>query len=437
MHTYATQNMHLIVCMCFPVGRGQVVGMQLFLTLLYIGSGWCKLGPTFPHMFTINLMTAKFMLGDVCPLWLADGFRKWTVVAHDASSPNYTKTRAAWWLSNSAALIELTVPFFLYSNNWYAVWFSIVTFQCMHLFIIGTLIIDVFVWNFTDAIGYVILYGMLGTGICWEELPHMHPALCAWLIAHTCYAVMGHVVPDAMPYVVAHRHAAGNWAAGVLLIKKSAIEKLGRLKVHASSRPCLEPGRDWPSDWYMYYLFAAYAWSWNFPSKLLPPLVVEALGAKALADGQLHSNASCEYYLFHSANFFDAVVNHLRIDGLSNLRLTEELGRVCEFEPGECKICWAGAFPSFMVSPSYTPTANWKIVDSVAGVIKEGKYDAVTLNDPRYMKPSDCVKLRLLDGPNQSWPLFAGLGKGHKSRPARPTPAPGVYNSPRVASKRC
>ena len=44
------------------VGRGQVVGMQLFLTLLYIGSGFCKLGPTFPHMFTINLACSKFMV---------------------------------------------------------------------------------------------------------------------------------------------------------------------------------------------------------------------------------------------------------------------------------------------------------------------------------------------------------------------------------------
>ena len=191
MHTYATQNMHLIVCICLPVGQGQVVGMQLFLTLLYIGSGWCKFGPTFPHMFTINFMTAKFMLADVCPLWLAEWFRRWTVVAHDQTPPDYTKTKAAWWLSNGAAVIEFTVPFFLYTNNWYLVWFSIVTFQCMHIFIIGTLIIDVFVWNFADAIGYVVLYGMLGTGICWEvrvrtALPPFCPAYRFCVCKYRC-----------------------------------------------------------------------------------------------------------------------------------------------------------------------------------------------------------------------------------------------------------
>jgi hypothetical protein len=126
-----------------------------------------------------------------------------------------------------------------------------------------------------------------------QELPHMHPYLQAWLIAHACYAAFGHIVPDAMPYVVAHRHAAGNWAAGVLLIKKSAIGKLSKLKVHSGSRPLLEPGKDWASDWFTFYLFAGYAWAWNFPSKLLPRLVVEAVGADKLADGQLH-RLDCE-----------------------------------------------------------------------------------------------------------------------------------------------
>ena len=94
-------------------------------------------------------------------------------------------------------------------------WLSITTFFCMHIFIIATLIIDVFCWNLTDAIIYLGLYGMLHTGIAWEELPHMHPLLAAYLLAHTIYAIYGHYVPDHVPYVVAHRHAAGNWSQGV------------------------------------------------------------------------------------------------------------------------------------------------------------------------------------------------------------------------------
>ena len=425
MHTYATQNLHLIVCMCFKEGEGQLVGMQLFLTLLYIGSGFCKLGPTFPHMFSLNLASAKFMVNVPWANW----YRKMVVKGHDKEPPNYTKTAFAWWFSNGAALIELTNPLLVFTNNAYLVGFSIFTFHCMHVFIIATLIIDVFCWNFTDAIGYHVLYGVLSTGINWEELPNMHPLLATWLICHTMYAIWGHYVPDHMPYVVAHRHAAGNWSQGVLVIRKSAVHKLSRLKLHAGTRPAIAPSTDWASDWYTFYAFASYVWSWNFPSKLLPALVLEAMGDGAPKDGRLH--ASGDYVLFHSALFYDAVVAHLRFDGLSALRLTEEVGRVCGFEPGECRLCWAGAFPSFVVPPAYTPSANWKILDSVAGVVKQGTYDAATLNDPRYHKPSDQITLGLdlLGGGRAServpmhllagvWDANAGedaAGNGHKT----------------------
>ena len=166
----------------------------------------------------------------------------------------------------------------------------------------------------------------------------------------------------------------------------------------------------------MMMMVGRYVWTWNFPSKLLPALTLEAMGDGAPSDGMVHSTG--EYCLFHSALFFDAVVAHLRFDGLSALRLTEEMGKVCAFEPGECRLCWAGAFPSFVVSPAFTPSASWKILDSVAGVVKQGTYDAVTLNDPRYKKPSDLKSLDLLGGarssykwgsPESRYPLGSGL----------------------------
>ena len=99
LHTYGTQNLHFFACMCAPhlqpsctgvdwvllfflahvstssslrsllrgtrcfdVGKGQLVGIQLFLSWFYFASGFCKLGPTFQHMFTANLVAAKFMV---------------------------------------------------------------------------------------------------------------------------------------------------------------------------------------------------------------------------------------------------------------------------------------------------------------------------------------------------------------------------------------
>ena len=57
--------------------------------------------------------------------------------------------------------------------QFYAVWFSIATMGGMHLFIISTLIIDVFAWNFTDMTWYVILYGIVSNGAS----PHV--AVCS------------------------------------------------------------------------------------------------------------------------------------------------------------------------------------------------------------------------------------------------------------------
>ena len=154
------------------------------------------------------------------------------------------------------------------------------------------------------------------------------------------------------------------------------------------------PGTDWAGDWYGYYLFASFMWSWNLPSKLIPALVVDAMGKDAPADGMLHESG--DYALFHSVLMFDAVTAHLRFDGLSSLRLVEEIGRICDFQPGECRICWAGSLPSLVVSSSYVPTASWKILDSVSGLIKEGRYNAEMLNNPAYKRPSDLVQLNLL-----------------------------------------
>jgi len=71
----------------------------------------------------------------------------------------------------------------------------------------------------------VILFGVHSTGVDWAELSSMDPRLAAWLLCHAAYVVWGHVFPNQVPYVVAHRHAAGNWAQGVLVVKQSAAAK--------------------------------------------------------------------------------------------------------------------------------------------------------------------------------------------------------------------
>ena len=374
--------------MCFPVERGQVAGMQLFLHLFYFSSGFCKMGPTFQYMFSSNLLTAKFMV-DVP--W-AKSFRNW--LFQNIDDEDYRLKPAAFYLATVAGCIEMTLPLLTWFNFPALAYTSAFVLVGMHVFIVSTLIIDVFVWNIVDATIYIILFTTIGKGVDWKNFSNMHPVLAIWLSMHALYVLYGHFFVDKVPYVIAHRHAAGNWSQGVLVIQKSALSKLSKLQMHAGipSQDKLPPG--WAGEWFAFHAFMAYVWNWNLPSRMLPPLVMDTMGDNPPTDGMYHSSG--DYWLIHSVLFFDALIAHLRFDGLSNLDLIEEVGRVCEFKEGECKLCWVGAFPSFLISLfGVTPRASWKVIDSTGGILKEGKFTVDDVMNPEYKRPSDISKTDL------------------------------------------
>lgn len=100
-----------------------------------------------------------------------------------------------------------------------------------------------------------------------------------------------------------------------------------------------------------------------------------------------------DFLFLNSPVFFDALLSHLRFDGLSSPKLTSELAKVCDLEEGECTLCWVGAFQSWPVPMLTNPTAKWKVMDGKDGVIKEGLYDAASLEVEGYKRPSDCLEL--------------------------------------------
>jgi len=396
MSTYGTQILHVFACMCFTVDQGQVVGVQVCLTWFYFCSGWCKQGPWFKYLNVANLMTAKFM---VATPW-AGLYRRLMYKDPESETPDYNLTSFAKVLSFIFAWLETAGPALcLVSSNEKLVALGILIFVLMHIYIIATLIVDVFTWNFVDAVYYVIMFGVLGTGFQWGALSNLNPYLAAWLGLHMAYSIYGNFVPSHVPYVVAHRHAAGNFSQGMLLIKPSAAAKLGKLKAHAGLPSALDPmnemGLRWLGQWLAVHLLVAYFWLWNLPSRFLVPLIHKQL------NGQ-HMN---EFIMIHSVLLFDALLGHVRFDGLSGLQLVLELGRVCEFEEGECTLCWVGAFQSFPVWPLSDPTAKWKVVDAKKGILKEGLMKVSDVENADYKKPSDCGKL--LDMIEKTQPLLS------------------------------
>lgn len=258
---------------------------------------------------------------------------------------------------------------------------GIFVFMCMHFYIIVTLIVDVFTWNFVDAVYYSVLFGVLHTGFDWGMLAKLNPALAAFLVAHALYAIYGNFVPSHVPYVVAHRHAAGNFVQGMLMIKLSAAGKLGNLNCHAGL-PAPAPG--WMGQWLPCHLLLAYFWLWNMPSRMLPALIHHV----CRRNGAKYN----DYVMIHSVLFFDALVAHVRFDGLSSLQLVEELGRVCGFEEGECTLCHCQSFQSFPVS-LMDCKAKWCIMDSKTGIETEGLMKVSDLQNEKYKQPSDCSHL--------------------------------------------
>jgi len=383
LHLYATQNLHVFVCMCFPVEQGQVAGMQLFISWFYACSGWCKIGPWFKYLNISNLLTAKFFVGMPWSHW----FRR--MVFKNYEKEEYEYTTFARVFSALCAVCETSGPLLcLYPYDWRVVYLGIFFFTAMHIFIIATLIVDVFCWNITDNITYVVLFVCYQTGFDYAGLRSMHPVMALWLLGHALYAIWGNMYPNHVVYVAAHRHAAGNFAMGVLMLKKDAAKKLDKLKAHASLPGILFPlgeegASTWGGQWLGFYCVWCYFWFWNLPHRMLTTLMVDQIDKNS---GDFRK----DYHLINSVVFFDALVAHLRFDGLSHVKLVEEVGKVCGFDEGELTLVWAGAFPSYPFA-LWNRTASWKIIDSNRGLTKEGTYGVELLEDSRYQKPSDCA----------------------------------------------
>ena len=103
------------------------------------------------------------------------------------SDPDYHLTRAATLFSAACAVSETLGPMLVLSNSDSVVTFGIIFICCMHLYIISTLIVDagassktscklvracaamgdieVFTWNFVDALLYIFLFGCYGPAV--------------------------------------------------------------------------------------------------------------------------------------------------------------------------------------------------------------------------------------------------------------------------------
>lgn len=354
--SYATQHLHMVVCMCFPQEQGQIAGLQLALLALYFGSGLAKWGAWGPHMNAANLLFTKFMYRHAV-------VHKAMLNAPLGSPPDYSLSGFSVVLGYIASFVELAGPLLVLCNYMLpvSVYVGIGLVVAMHLYIMASFIADVYVWNLTDAAFFVLLFKMMHFGFDWSGLCNMHWALAAYMLLSTAYIISGHIMPDGVPYICAHRHAAGNWAMGYIVVAQGAEHKLQKVYCHGA--PPTGPN-GWMPLWNSILSLGAWLWLANLPSRMALALVSSKVGSAELQ----------RVSIFHSFALMNQCCGSLRADGVSTLRLITELGEICGFEEGECELFWAGAFP-FHPSPGANPRASWKIVDSKVGEVKAGTYD--------------------------------------------------------------
>merc|ERR1712087_543667 len=178
---------------------------------------------------------------------------------------------------------------------------------------------------------------------------------------------------------------------GMLFIKFEALEKFfgfAASYAHPGLPSALDPknenGQKWLGQWLAVHALIAYFWLWNLPSRFLVPVMQSWLNEK----GSKYN----DYVMIHSVLLNDALCAHVRFDGLSSVQTVQVLGERCGFEPGDCTLCWVGAFQAFPIQVM-DGEASWKIVDSRQGVLKEGTMAISECQNAKYKRPSDCQDL--------------------------------------------
>lgn len=179
---------------------------------------------------------------------------------------------------------------------------------------------------------------------------------------------------------------------GMLFIKFDALPKFFKFAANyahpglpSALDPTNEMGMKWFGQWLAVHALIAYFWLWNIPSRMLVPVMQSWLNSQ----GKKYN----DYVMIHSVLLFDALCAHVRFDGLSSVRMVEVLGERCEFDSGDCTLCWVGAFQAFPIQAMGSAQAKWKIIDSRDGVLKEGTMAINELENEQYKRPSDCSSL--------------------------------------------
>lgn len=341
--------------LCFTLASDFIPGAKGVHAALWFWAGVSKLNHHFPGVVGVMTSNNPFVR-----------FAWARRLMYRAYPEDMSPSRAATWMGHMGTAIELAVPIVLLSGHGGTVTLvGLVMMLFLHTFITSNIPMGVpLEWNF------MMVYG--GFFLFWKHasvspLDANVPTLV--VLAAMCIALplIGNLFPGRVPFLLAMRYYAGNWAYSVWFIRKGLHAKLERL---TKSAP----------------------WVYDQLNRLYEPGVGIGIVGKVIAFRLMHLHGRALIGLVPKA--VSSLHDYEWVDGelmagmalgwnfgdghLHNEQLLRSIQRQCGYEEGELRCVMVEA------QPLGRSTLHYRIHDAKRGLIEDGH---VSISDLRTRQP--------------------------------------------------
>lgn len=334
----------------FVLATNWVPGVKLVWAALWFWAGFSKLNHHFPAV--VGVMTSNSPLMRFA--WLR---RRMYRGYPDDVSPSPLATG----MGHVGTLLELAVPVVLLAGRGGPVTtVGLVLMLGLHGFITSNVPMGVPIeWNVIMVYGaFYLFWEHAGEGLGGITAP------VGILIAGMCVAIplLGNLFPSRVPFLMAMRYYAGNWAYSVWLFRGDSHERLARLTKSSG----------WIYDQLAHFYDRGV--SVGLVGKVMAFRLMHLHG-RALADLVPRAVTDLQAYQWLDGEMVAGLVLGWNFgDGhLHNEQLLRAVQAQCEFEPGELRCIMVES------QPFGRHTLHYRIIDAGSGLLQEGDADVRAL----------------------------------------------------------
>jgi len=270
-------------------------------------------------------------------------------------------SRTATLMGHAGTALELAVPvLLLFGRGGVVTLAGLVLMLALHGFITSNVPMGVpLEWNVMMVYGgFFLFWQNAGVSVLDLSVP------VALLVVTMCVFVplLGNLVPARVPFLLAMRYYAGNWAYGVWFFKKGCHEKLARIR---KSSP----------------------WIYDQLGKLYDEATCVGIVGKVMAFRLMHLHGRVLVDLVPKA--VDRLEDYEWLDGeivcgmvlgwnfgeghLHDEQLLRAVQAQCQFEEGELRVVMVEA------QPLGAATLEWRIHDAKTGLLERGRANVAEL----------------------------------------------------------